>query len=508
MLLSHLLTKARRSMNLLIVIALIAASSAIAVAAEPATPEATARIANGSRLYVGHDAQLTAEMPADWQPDMALLYDYAGSDGFMMSHSLDVSPRSLDAACAAMANDDRFAGHGQSKSTTWRDKPACVVRLSGGGNRGPVALVFAHPHPAGDGHNQFVSIFVDAPHFDSVLETVSFDLAKITPDAYLDAAIDFAQTHSLWPDQIDWAFTRSTAHDLLANQPADQGLRRAHKPLQYVASQIRQAGGEGHNWFSEADGSGETSVPASVPLPAGEPLTGTVGYIAIPGFKGDNDQALLFATAGRGIIQDAVDGGACGWIVDLRMDTGGNMYPMVGGIAPLLDPGEVIRFRDPNGMEVAVTFDGKGGFEYDGTPMDPSNSPAFQSDSRISRQPVAVLIGPNTWSSGAATALAFAGRDQTRFFGGRTGRFTTAPAGEHLFDGAVLRVSAWWMVGPHGAIYPNGIAPDVEISSGAVSAASNNDVVVQAAKEWLGQQPGCRDRGATPAATPLATPKQ
>ena len=506
--LSRLSVKTRRSLNLLVVVALLSASSAIAVAAMPATLEATPSNANGSRLYVGYDAQLTAEMPADWQPDMALLYDYAGSDGFVFSHSLDVSPRSLDVACAAMANDDRFAGHGQSQSTTWRDKPACVVRFSGGGNRGPVALVFAHPHPAEDGHNQFVSIFVDASHFDSVLETVSFDPAKVTADAYLDAAIDFAQTHSLWRDRIDWVFTRGTAHDLLANQLADQGLGRAYKPLQYVASQIRQAGGDGHNWFSAGDGAGETSVPASVPLPAGELLTKAIGYIAIPGFTGNDDQALQFATAGRGIIQDSIGGGACGWIVDLRMDTGGNMYPMTGVIAPLLPPGEVIRFRDANGSELAVTYDGKGEFDYDGQPMNPMYSPAVQGDGEASRQPVAVLIGPNTASAGEATALAFAGRDRTRFVGSTTARFTTGPTALHLFDDAILMISAFWMVGPHGAIYPDAIVPDVKISSGAVSQASSDDVVVQAAKEWLGRQPGCRDRGATPATTPLATPSQ
>jgi len=471
-----------QSLNLLVMVPLLTASRAIAVAADSAMAEATAGIANGSRLYVGHDARLTAEIPADWQPDMALLYDYAGPDGFIFSQSLDVSPMSLDTACAETANHNRFAGRGQSQRTTWRDQPACVVRSSGVGDLAPVALVFAHPHPAEDGHNRFVSIFVDAAHFDSVLETVSFDPARVTPDAYLDAAIDFAQTHSLWRDQLDRAFTRSTAHDLLANQPADQGLQRAHKPIRYVASQIRQAGGDGHNSFLEGGALGETSVPASVPLPTGESLTGAVGYIAIPGFTGDNDQALQFATAGRGIVHDAVDGGACGWIVDLRMDTGGNMYPMTGVLAPLQPSGEVIRFRDINGSEQVVTYDGKGGFVYDGQPMDSIYSPAVQGE-------------------GEATALAFAGRDRTRFFGSTTARFTTSPIVVHLFDGAVLLIATTWMVGPHGAIYPNGIAPDVEISSGNVSAASNNDAVVKAAMAWLEQQPACANRKATPGAT-------
>lgn len=148
-----------------------------------------------------------------------------------------------------------------------------------------------------------------------------------------------------------------------------------------------------------------------------------------------------------------------------------------------------------------VTYDGKGGFVYDGQPMDSIYSPAVQGEGEAVRQPVAVLIGPNTRSAGEATALAFAGRDRTRFFGSTTAHFTTSPIVVHLFDGAVLLIATTWMVGPRGAIYPNGIAPDVEISSGNVSAASNNDAVVKAAMAWLEQQPACANRKATPGAT-------
>ncbi|HWV24937.1 MAG TPA: S41 family peptidase [Thermomicrobiales bacterium] len=463
---------------------------------QPLSSAATPGLDGDTRLYVGHDAQLTAEMPTQWQPDMTLTYDYAGVDGFIGSESIALPDHSLDEACAAVAASERFSGHGVSKPRSWRNRPACEIGIGHGESDSPSALVFAHPHPAADGHNQYVSFFADSAHFERMLASISFDPSNVSADAYLDAAIDFAQTHSLWRDRMDWALTRRTAHDLLSNQPVDQGMGRAHRSIQYVVSEIWRVGGDGHNWFgANMSGNAEASRSAPLPLPTGELLSKSVGYLAVPGFGGDSDQALQFVTAGRDLIKGAAAGGACGWIVDLRDDIGGNMYPMVGGVAPLLPAGAIMGFHAVNGAEVMVTYDGKGGFEVADQLMDPAYSPAVPVSTRLDRYPVAVLIGPKTASAGEATALAFAGRDRTRFFGATTARFATAPVFLHLFDGAMLKLSAAWMVGPHGAIYPNAIAPDVPIASGAVNQASSNDTVVQAAREWLYQQPECAEDG-------------
>lgn len=125
-----------QSLNLLVMVPLLTASRAIAVAADSAMAEATAGIANGSRLYVGHDARLTAEIPADWQPDMALLYDYAGPDGFIFSHSLDVSPMSLDTAVlkrqtitASRDVDSPKGPHGETNPPAWSVCPGSGILL-------------------------------------------------------------------------------------------------------------------------------------------------------------------------------------------------------------------------------------------------------------------------------------------------------------------------------------------------------------------------------------------
>ncbi len=47
------------------------------------------------------------------------------------------------------------------------------------------------------------------------------------------------------------------------------------------------------------------------------------------------------------------------------------------------------------------------------------------------------------------------------------------------------------MVGPQGAIYPEGIRPDVTVTPSEPVQPLADDPVVQEATEWLRQQPGC-----------------
>lgn len=120
-------------------------------------------------------------------------------------------------------------------------------------------------------------------------------------------------------------------------------------------------------------------------------------------------------------------------------------------------------------------------------------------DLNLLEQPVAILIGPQTASAGEATTLALASRDRTRFFGEPTSGTATGPTYLHMYDGALLSLATAWMVGPQGAIYPEGIAPDVVVSPSDVVHPLADDPVVQEASKWLHEQPDCEPSAATPA---------
>lgn len=100
-------------------------------------------------------------------------------------------------------------------------------------------------------------------------------------------------------------------------------------------------------------------------------------------------------------------------VLDLRTDTGGNMWPMIGGLAPLIGTGQVGSFVYPDGtIEPWTLIDGVA--SWDGMVM-----AAYDTPIEAGHPPVAVLIGPRTASSGEATAVAFHGRPTRASSGSR-----------------------------------------------------------------------------------------
>ncbi len=71
-------------------------------------------------------------------------------------------------------------------------------------------------------------------------------------------------------------------------------------------------------------------------------LSSNIGYVQIPGFIGVGQVEMDFAESIR--TQDSKN--ILGWIVDLRGNDGGNMWPVVAGIGPILGEGIVGFFID------------------------------------------------------------------------------------------------------------------------------------------------------------------
>lgn len=447
-----------------------------------------------TRLYVGHGTQLTAEIPSHWSPDPSLAYDYAGWDGFISSEPLatwEHSYDSLEAVSASVVETDRFAGGGEVESTTWRHMSVHIIRSILDPSSGPVSLVLAHPNPAEGGHNAYASVTVDASHFDKVVSTISFDTARVTPEAYLDTTIDVIETHSLWRNAVNWPKVREDAHAHINDDSANGPLSLAFPAIQHVLACLQNAGADAHHRLIGRRQESSTPAPAKTVEPVGSQLPNGIGYVSIPpGFVGDDDEAVRFISLLHAFFMNQKEQTTRGWIIDLRKNTGGNMYPMIAGLAPLLDPGPVIGFREVNGKETEIALTDACTFEANGEPMEWTSSFTTHRNPGSLAQPVAVLIGPRTISSGEATAITLAGRDRTRFFGGTTSGAATSPSTLDLFDGSLLDIATCWMVGPQGAIYPDGVFPDVVVNPSDVVEPIGDDPVVQAAIDWLEQQSG------------------
>ena len=82
---------------------------------------------------------------------------------------------------------------------------------------------------------------------------------------------------------------------------------------------------------------------------------------------------------------DVLGAAACGWIVDLRSNGGGNLYPMLAALAPLLGPGPLLGYRDRHGRTDSWVIDDDGTVVADGWPAPHAVTPSGSLLARRSR---------------------------------------------------------------------------------------------------------------------------
>jgi carboxyl-terminal processing protease len=178
---------------------------------------------------------------------------------------------------------------------------------------------------------------------------------------------------------------------------------------------------------------GETTLPLAGRYP------GDIIAINVPGHTGSIDSDRSYATTLRRVLAKAQQIGICRVLIDLRANDGGNMWPMLNGLAPLLGREPYGYFLSTDGKETAWKVSSGTTTVTDGV-----NPPDMQETKALGVFPVAVLIGRGTQSSGEFTAMAFRGRPNTMFFGAPTGGFVTANGSYELPDGAQLFVAQSW----------------------------------------------------------------
>ena len=236
-----------------------------------------------------------------------------------------------------------------------------------------------------------------------------------------------------------------------------------------------------------------TPVPtafSSRRLPEGHILTvqgNNYGYVVLPRCSAkDVDGLTLYAADVRRILTDLSTQHPKGWVVDLRGNTGGNMWPMLTGIGPILGEGAVGSFVAADGNMTWFYQDGRtgtrnaAGLETVSLALD--QTPALMAPTA----PVAVLVDSSTASSAEAITIAFHGRANTRFFGSKTAGKSTAVQPFKLEDGAEIYLTTAIDADRTGKAFPDGFTPDELFPSVASLPQESSDPVVRAAQAWLG----------------------
>jgi carboxyl-terminal processing protease len=266
---------------------------------------------------------------------------------------------------------------------------------------------------------------------------------------------------------LTWALRRVDPHSLLMLSP--------EKMAALTGGMTLQAG--------PRSGAAASSGAARV-------VDGAIGLIAIPPHTGPNRPAYVDSLHAQLSALDHA--GICGWVVDLRDDSGGNMWPMLAGIGPLLG-GEVVGSFTNHPPGIAWHY--RDGRSWDGDSTAPAAFDGFGSTAapRLTHAdaPVALLIGHKTASSGEITLLAFLGRPNVRSFGDSTAGYASSNTDVRLRDGATLIVTSGYPRDRRGRTYPLRIAPDTLVPA---SDSAGGEAPVRQAVTWLRQQPTCAGR--------------
>src|SRR6185437_14691892 len=168
---------------------------------------------------------------------------------------------------------------------------------------------------------------------------------------------------------------------------------------------------------------------------------------------------------------------ACGLVVDLSEQTGGNAWPALQAIGALLTPENNAHYVDRNNISSPIV-----------TPsqlISGHDSPLFQ----FRGQPFAIVLAAQTASSGEMVAAVLAGEASAHSFGFPTFGLTTSNAHVMLQDGSILISSRYRYAFGNDAPIRGKLQPMTQAAKDTPRA----DIVRQAADWVSATSPLCRN---------------
>lgn len=280
-------------------------------------------------------------------------------------------------------------------------------------------------------------------------------------------------------DNTNWQAVRRMLAQ--AVEEADAGSQ----PYQLINQCLRRMGAR-HSFImppdqQEAYASMPDKRPAFLEGLKGHLTETGIAYLHVPGFHSSNEAlGTRFADSLQEIIGRLDRQGGRQWIIDLRDNDGGNCWPMIAGLGPLLQQDSLGFFVDGD-KRIPICY-------RQGTACQGRMPRCELSRSGItlqSRQPaIVLLIGGGTASAGEILALCFRGMNNVHFIGSPTAGLTTANGTYELSDHSLLVLSVCVAADRTGRICYGRIKPDEEIVT-ETNNRPDDDPAMQAAIRWL-----------------------
>ena len=301
-----------------------------------------------------------------------------------------------------------------------------------------------------------------------------------------------AKETSLYADQVNWEEVNSVFIELTKGKDTTEDLKEG---LQYLINSL----GDKHGQFRSAKdhslivsysgkmGGSDNRDPEFLNTVINDIsakfsyklLEDGIGYLKIVGIGPGivKEQADFIR---QGLI-DLKSSGVDKWIVDLRFNGGGNMEPMISGLAPLIGEGFIAGSINRQNQIRDYTIENGQFSNYGRLVCEMDNLPKIESNEKV-----AVLLSRYTISSGELVAVAFKGRENTIFIGEETAGYTTGNGYDQINSELVMIISQDVFIDRNKTKYDGKVGVDNKIEF-QHPISFENDLQINRAKEWLNE---------------------
>lgn len=296
-------------------------------------------------------------------------------------------------------------------------------------------------------------------------------------------ALNIAKKYSINSNILNWP---SIETEVLQHAKHLSSEKDLYNTLQYLLNRLKDK----HSYLITADGKrwqkskepGKVIKKSSLPLQKlqkakivyinVEPLTSSI--------KIDMDTYAknLYRTIISSYKEDMT-----GWILDFRENTGGQLWPMLAGLSPLVNSDTAGIAIYPNGSNWSWwAYHGKAGV---------GKNIHYQVENangeHIEKKPIVILISSRTASSGEASVISFIGQDHVYLVGELTKGLATVNQPFELANGATMMLTTAYFGDRNKKVYPYGIEPDTIVSNN-IENESYPDIQLNTAVELLEKQ--------------------
>ena len=171
----------------------------------------------------------------------------------------------------------------------------------------------------------------------------------LSAGVYLDRALELMHTHAIYTPAAGWDALSAKARAMAERAKT---LSDAYGAIEYAIAQLQRAG-DLHASFTNAltakleHQSGAPS--ASTPPPALSLVAPGLGSITLPAIGSrprSSDARHYMSSALSALASLEKTKHPCGWVIDLRANSGGDVWPMLLSVGPILGGGRLIGFTD------------------------------------------------------------------------------------------------------------------------------------------------------------------